>query len=224
MRHFRFSLALLALTLPALPAPAQETGRNPALAQPMPPQPPDPGTPLEPTAPPPPAAAAPVSAPALPSTRDTLYEALKRERDPVKARGIAGQIMSDMNGSGSPTVDLLMQWAAAAIKEKRNAAALDFLDQVTVLDPAYPEGWNRRATLHYAMGETRKSMADIAEVLRREPRHIGALAGMAAILTESGKDQLAIKAWQRYLDVYPADRDAQEAVAKLSEKLSGNRT
>jgi tetratricopeptide (TPR) repeat protein len=166
------------------------------------------------------AAAAPVAA----SPVDPLFEALKRERDPQKARGIASQIFSDLNDSGSATVNLLMQWATTAIKEKRNSAALDFLDQVTVLDPAYPEGWQRRATLHYTMGETRKSMADIAEVLRREPRHLGALAGMAGILTEAGKDELALKAWERYLEVYPADRDAQEAVTKLTEKIAGSRT
>jgi tetratricopeptide (TPR) repeat protein len=167
------------------------------------------------------AAAAPMAAT---KPVDPLFEALKRERDPQKARGIASQIFSDLNDSGSATVNLLMQWATTAMKEKRNGAALDFLDQVTMLDPAYPEGWQRRATLHYTMGETRKSMADIAEVLRREPRHLGALAGMAGILTEAGKDELALKAWERYLEVYPADRDAQEAVTKLTEKIAGSRT
>ncbi|TDK39379.1 hypothetical protein E2F50_04460 [Rhizobium deserti] len=167
------------------------------------------------------AAAAPMAAT---KPVDPLFEALKRERDPQKARGIASQIFSDLNDSGSATVNLLMQWATTAMKEKRNGAALDFLDQVIVLDPAYPEGWQRRATLHYTMGETRKSMADISEVLRREPRHLGALAGMAGILTEAGKDELALKAWERYLEVYPADRDAQEAVTKLTEKIAGSRT
>lgn len=152
-----------------------------------------------------------------------LFEALKRERDPQKARGIATQIATSMTDSGSPTVNLLMEWSSSAIKEKRNAAALDFLDRVTMLDPDYAEGWNRRATLHYVMGDARKSMADIAEVLKREPRHFGALAGMAAILGEAGKDELALKAWQDYLAIYPADRDAQEAVIKLSEKIAGSR-
>ncbi|WP_245480408.1 hypothetical protein [Neorhizobium sp. NCHU2750] len=155
---------------------------------------------------------------------DKLFEALKREPNAEKARNIAHQIIAEMNDSGSPTVNLLMQWSADAIKKKNNAAALDFLDRVTLIDPDYAEGWNRRATLHYAMGDSRKSMADIAEVLKREPRHFGALAGMAAILTEAGDDQLALKAWERYLDVYPADKDAQEAVDKLSEKIAGSRT
>ncbi|MEV4605557.1 hypothetical protein MRBLMR1_000487 [Neorhizobium sp. LMR1-1-1.1] len=155
---------------------------------------------------------------------DTLFEALKRERDPEKAKGIASQVIAEMNDSGSATVNLLMQWSEDAIKEKKNAAALDFLDRVTLLDPAFTEGWNRRATLHYTMGDQRKAMADIAEVLKREPRHFGALAGLAGILTEAGDDDMALKAWERYLNVYPADREAQEAVSKLSEKIAGNRT
>lgn len=212
MRYFRFSLPLLAATFVASSVFAQASSPGPAA--PAPSMAPQPANPI-----------VPASAPAKAANPlDPLFDALKRERDPAKAKGIASQIASNMADSGSATVNLLMQWAATAIKEKRNGAALDFLDQVTVLDPAYPEGWNRRATLHYTMGNTRKSMADIAEVLKREPRHFGALAGMAGILMESGKDQLALKAWEDYLAVYPADRDAQEAVAKISEKLAGNRT
>lgn len=207
MRYFRFSSLILAATFAASSTLAQTaTPAPPAVT----PQQADPAVPTS------------ASQPANPL--DPLFEALKRERDPDKARGIATQIMTDMNDSGSATVNLLMQWAATAIKEKRNAAALDFLDQVTLLDPAYPEGWNRRATLHYTMGNTRKSMADIAEVLKHEPRHFGAIAGMAGILMEAGKDQLALKAWEDYLAIYPADREAQEAVTKLSEKIAGNRT
>jgi len=205
MRYFRFSLPILAATFAASAALAQTTAPTPPAGQAKP--------------------VVPASVPAkAPNPLDPLFDALKRERDPEKAKGIASQIASDMADSGSATVNLLMQWSATAIKEKRNGAALDFLDQVTLLDPAYPEGWNRRATLHYTMGNTRKSMADIAEVLKREPRHFGALAGMAGILMEAGKDELALKAWEDYLAVYPADRDAQEAVSKLSEKLAGNRT
>ncbi|TNM62651.1 hypothetical protein [Aliirhizobium smilacinae] len=184
----------------------------------------------QPAEPPPTAVPQALAADANPSASstanpiDTLFDALKRERNPEKAKGIAGQIIAEMNDSGSATVNLLMQWSAESIKEKKNAAALDFLDRVTLLDPAFTEGWNRRATLHYTMGDRRKSMADIAEVLKREPRHFGALAGMAGILMEADEDDLALKAWERYLSVYPADRDAQEALSKLSEKIAGNRT
>lgn len=154
---------------------------------------------------------------------DALFAALKRERDPEAANKIAIEIISYWNASGSATVDLLMQWANSAINEKRNAAALDFLDQAIVLKPDYVAVWNQRATLHYTLGNYRKAMADINHVLAIEPRHFGALAGMAAILGEQGSDEMALKAWERYLEIYPADREAQDVVTKLSEKLAGSR-
>ncbi|MBX4907725.1 MULTISPECIES: hypothetical protein [Rhizobium] len=155
---------------------------------------------------------------------DQLFSQLKRERDPDKASSIANEIRLEWNDSGSATVNLLMQWADKAIEEKRNPAALDFLDEAIALKPDYAESWNRRATLNFVMGNYRKSMSDIEHVLDIEPRHFGALSGMAAILSNSGNDQLTLKAWERFLDIYPADRTAQEQVNMLAEKLAGNRT
>jgi tetratricopeptide (TPR) repeat protein len=155
---------------------------------------------------------------------DQLFASLKRERDPERAGIIADEIRMDWADSGSATINLLMQWADKAISEKRNAAAYDFLDQAIALKPDYAEAWNRRATLNYALGDYRKSMEDINQVLRLEPRHFGALAGMAAILGDNGNDQLTLKAWERFLEIYPADRAAQKQVDTLSEKLAGSRT
>ena len=155
---------------------------------------------------------------------DDLFTALKRERDADQAAAIANQIKLAWAQSGSATVDLLMQWADQAVADKRNPAAFDFLDQIIALKPDYAEGWNRRATLNYALGDYRKSMADIEQVLRLEPRHFGALAGMAAILGENGKDQQTLEVWQRFLTIYPASRAAQQQVDALTEKLAGSRT
>ncbi|MBX4927999.1 tetratricopeptide (TPR) repeat protein [Rhizobium binae] len=155
---------------------------------------------------------------------DQLFSQLKRERDPDKASSIANEIRLEWNDSGSATVNLLMQWADEAIEEKRNPAALDFLDEAIALKPDYAESWNRRATLNFVMGNYRKSMSDIEHVLNLEPRHFGALSGMAAILSNAGNDELTLKAWERFLDIYPAERTAQEQVNTLSEKLAGNRT
>ncbi|CZT33106.1 tetratricopeptide repeat protein [Rhizobium sp. 9140] len=155
---------------------------------------------------------------------DTLFAALKRERDAEKARGIAEQIRLEWQDSGSATVNLLMQWAAKAVADSKQPSALDLYDQVIALAPDYVEGWNQRATLHYQMSNYRKSMSDINRVLALEPRHFGALAGMAAILAASGKDELALRAWEQFLAVYPAERKAQEQVGELEEKLAGNRT
>lgn len=155
---------------------------------------------------------------------DQFFTDLKRARDPQEANGIANRIVAKLGESGSPTVNLLMEWADKAVAEKRNAAAFDFLDQAIVLEPDFVGAWNKRATLHFTLGSYRKSMEDINHVLTLEPRHFGALAGMAAILSESGSEEAALKAWQRYLEIYPADRQAQDVVSKLSEKMAGSRT
>ncbi|MVA50348.1 tetratricopeptide repeat protein [Agrobacterium vitis] len=155
---------------------------------------------------------------------DELLTQLKRERQPEAAKAIAAAVMADWSNSGSPTVNLLMQWADKAIKDKKNAAALDFLDQAIVLEPDYANGWGHRASLHYSQGNYRKAISDLNHVLAIEPRHFGALEMLANILAETGSDQKALEAWQRYLAIYPADRAAQKTVTELSEKLAGART
>jgi tetratricopeptide (TPR) repeat protein len=170
-------------------------------------------TPPEPEAVPSPARAA--------SHLDTLFGNLKRERNERAAERIASQIQDEWNESGSASIDLMMQWSQQAMAAQKFDIALDFLDQVTTLAPSYAEGWNRRATVHFMMHNFRKSMSDIDRTLRLEPRHFGALAGMAQIMTAKGNKQLALEAWQRVLTIYPMMRNAQDQVATLSEELAG---
>lgn len=158
-----------------------------------------------------------------PVTLDSLFSELKRERDEKLAKRISERIWAKWRDSGSATTNLLMQWADKAIAERKNGLAQDLLDQVVVLMPEFAEGWNRRATLSFMMGNHSKSMADINRVLSLEPRHFGAIAGMAAILSKSGHDQLELRAWEQILVVYPANRQAQKRVGELADRLAGDR-
>jgi tetratricopeptide (TPR) repeat protein len=115
----------------------------------------------------------------------------------------------------------MMQWAQHAMEQQKYDVALDFLDEVITLQPNYAEGWNRRATVNFMMSNYAKSMSDIDHTLALEPRHFGALSGMAQILKNTGKKELALKAYQRVLDIYPMMRSAQSEVATLSEELAG---
>jgi len=156
-----------------------------------------------------------------PSRLDNLFDRLKRERNEKAAERIAGNIWAEWMKSGSASIDLMMQWSNKASEEKKYDVALDFLDQIVTLQPDYPEGWNRRATVHFMMGNYAKSMADIEHTLRLEPRHFGALTGMAAILKETGRKELALDAYERALAVYPMMRDAQSEVSTLADELAG---
>ena len=152
---------------------------------------------------------------------DQLFAELKRERNDHAADRIARQIWQEWLDSGSATVDLLMQWSNDAIQAKKYPVALDFLDQIIALDPGYAEGWNRRATVHYMMGDYTMSMADIDKTLQLEPRHFGAIAGMAEILKDTGRKKLALRAYERVLQLYPMMRSAQSAVEALTQEMAG---
>jgi tetratricopeptide (TPR) repeat protein len=169
----------------------------------------------------PPAAATPPVAVTKQARLDQLFADLKRERNEKAAERIAGRIWGEWFQSGSASIDLMMQWSQKAMDDQKFDVALDFLDQVVTLQPAYAEGWNRRATVHYMMKNFGKSMSDIDRTLQLEPRHFGALSGLAQIMAATGHKQSALEAWQKVLAIYPMMRSAQDQVATLSEELAG---
>jgi tetratricopeptide (TPR) repeat protein len=169
------------------------------------------------------APATPSAATAQKARLDKLFADLKRERNDKAAERIAGNIWREWSDSGSASINLMMLWSQKAMEARKFGVALDFLDQVVTLDPTYAEGWNRRATVHYMMKSYGKSMADIDRTLRLEPRHFGALSGLAQIMADTDHTQAALDAWQRVLAVYPMMRSAQQQVSTLSEELAGER-
>ncbi len=169
----------------------------------------------------PPAATTPPVAVTKEARFDQLFADLKRERNEKAAERIAGRIWGEWFQSGSASIDLMMQWSQKAMDDQKFDVALDFLDQVVTLQPKYAEGWNRRATVHYMMRNFGKSMSDIDQTLQLEPRHFGALSGLAQIMAATGHKQSALEAWQKVLAIYPMMRSAQDQVATLSEELAG---
>ncbi|MDI6027825.1 hypothetical protein QBK99_16680 [Corticibacterium sp. UT-5YL-CI-8] len=153
---------------------------------------------------------------------DTLLKDLKRQRNERAAERIAARIQNRWAESGSASVDLMMGWAQKAMNERKFDVALDFLDQVVVLKPDYAEGWNRRATAHYLMNNFKMSMSDLDRTLQLEPRHFGALSGLARIMSENGDKELALQAWEKVLTIYPMMRSAQQEVSDITEDLTGS--
>jgi tetratricopeptide (TPR) repeat protein len=152
---------------------------------------------------------------------DTLFEALKIAPDAESAKAIEGRIWGVWMISGSDTCNLLMVRAKAAADEKDYDLAIKLLDAVVELKPNYVEGWNRRATVYYLMNDYGHSLADIREVLAREPRHFGALAGLGLILQELGDDRHALEAYRRALSINPHLEHVGETVKALREKVEG---
>ena len=89
------------------------------------------------------------------------------------------------------------------------------------MKPDFLEAWNRRATIYYIKKDFSRSLADIQEVLRREPRHFGALSGLGIILQEFGDDKRALDAFRRALAVHPRIERIPDLAKKLEEKVEG---
>jgi len=153
-----------------------------------------------------------------------LFSQLSRETKTGTAKSIVRRIWAKWTDSGSATVNALMNFAKQSMDKRKFAEAEDLLDQVVVLAPDYSEGWNRRATLYFLMRQYGKSIRDIEQTLRYEPRHFGALAGLGMILQQVGNNKKALATWYKLLEIYPANTQAQQAVIQLEENFTGKRS
>lgn len=152
---------------------------------------------------------------------DFLFGALKAAPDQESAKAVEARIWAVWTATPSDTAALLMARAKLAMDGKDVAVALKLLDAVIKLRPDYIEAWNRRATIHYLQNDYRRSMEDIRQVLIREPRHFGALAGLGMIMQETGDDKHALDAFRKALAINPHLERVPDLVKSLAEKVEG---
>jgi tetratricopeptide (TPR) repeat protein len=152
---------------------------------------------------------------------DFLFGALKAAPDEVSAKAVEAKIWAIWLQTPSDTAALLMARAKAAIDAQQGDIALKLLDATIKLRPDYVEAWNRRATLYYLRNDYGRSLADIQQVLVREPRHFGALAGLGMIMQDLGDDKRALEAFRKALAVNPHLDKVPDLVKTLTEKVEG---
>jgi tetratricopeptide (TPR) repeat protein len=153
--------------------------------------------------------------------RAEIYGRLAASRDADETEGLIGLLAASYSRSESPTVDLLLQRAHQAIEAQDYDAAGKILDAAVTFMPDEPEPWNARATLRFLDDDYDGSMADIAQTLKREPRHIGALMGMATILKARDRKKEALEVYERVLAIAPHWKDAETAADRLRAEIAG---
>lgn len=152
---------------------------------------------------------------------EDLFARLAASTDPAESEGLVLAIDRLQLESGSSTGDLLMARVLAAMGNHDFPIARALLDKLVVLRPEWAEAWNKRATVRFLMDDEKGSMADIARVLVLEPRHVGALAGMAMILERGGFRDDALRAYGRALEIAPHLPSLRAAVDRLTAATKG---
>ena len=134
---------------------------------------------------------------------DDLFARLKVSTNAFEAAAIEGLIWKVWIHRGAAEVDQDMTLGIFAMGEGDLKVSLSHFDKIVRRDPGFAEGWNKRATVYYLMGQFDASVADIRKTLSLEPRHFGALSGMGLIYDALGKTDAAIKVWRKALEINP---------------------
>jgi len=147
-----------------------------------------------------------------------LIAALRDADDVVRALA-EHSVWQVWSRSGDPQVDALFQIGLEQMQRGAGPAAIETFGQIISRKPDFAEGWNKRATVYFLMGEYAKSLKDCDEVIKRNPSHFGALAGYGQIYLRLNQPERALDYFQRALTVNPNLAGVEAAIEALKQEL-----
>jgi tetratricopeptide (TPR) repeat protein len=152
---------------------------------------------------------------------DDLLTRLAQTTDEGEAGRIQAELEIEWSKSDSPTIDLLARRGNEALEMGDAAAAVEHFTALIDHAPDHLAGYDGRAAAYYMTGDIGPALADIAFVLNREPRHFGALTGLAVILEESEDYPRALAAYRAAAALHPHLAEVNDAIARLEKQLEG---
>jgi tetratricopeptide (TPR) repeat protein len=153
-----------------------------------------------------------------------LFRRLQSASDAAEARALEQRIWRVWLEADDAGLNRLMQQGIAAIQSRQYATALQAFDRMVEQAPEFAEGWNKRATVHFLMGNWRASVRDIQQTLALEPRHFGALFGLGLIYDALEQPAAALRSFEATLALNPHSESTREKVEELREQLRGSPT
>jgi tetratricopeptide (TPR) repeat protein len=121
--------------------------------------------------------------------------------------------------SGDAETDHLLQIGIEQMGRHEGPAAVSTFTAVIQRRPDFAEGWNKRATVYFLMGEYEKSLQDCDEVMKRNPSHFGALAGYGQIYLQLDQPARALPYFRKALRVNPNLRGVAQIIPQLERAL-----
>lgn len=148
-----------------------------------------------------------------------LFDALGKAGNVPEALALETMIWAIWSETGDHELDLLLEGGAIAMNHEDFDTALNDFNELIKRAPNFAEGWNKRATLYFLMGNYQASLADIGHTLALEPRHFGALAGLGLVNLELDNDEAALDAFQRVLKIDPMNPAARINVEAVKQRI-----
>ena len=165
-------------------------------------------------------AAAPAMADQNDPRLNDLFARLQKTDNRLEAETLENLIWGIWYSSEDAEVNRLMDRGEQAMQRQDMRTAIGAFTKIIEIAPDFAEGWNRRATALYLIGEYEASRADVAETLAREPRHFGALSGTGLIDQAEDRGEEAIQAWEKALEVNPNMPSVQQNIEEMKAKLA----
>lgn len=131
------------------------------------------------------------------------------------------QIRSVLRETGSESLNFLLERGYAALAHGDFEVAVEHFTALTDHAPDFAEGFNGRATTYFNLGLYGPSVSDIAIVLSLEPRHFGALIGLARILEDSEKPKQALEVYRQVALIHPNQPQVAKAIERLDAMVGG---
>ncbi|HEV8391033.1 MAG TPA: tetratricopeptide repeat protein [Dongiaceae bacterium] len=148
-----------------------------------------------------------------------LFETLRTAPSPEAASDVEDQIWAIWVKSGDASLDQVLEVGSRAMAIGDTNTALKIFDAIVQKAPNFAEGWNKRATVHYMMGNYEASLADIGRTLELEPHHFGALAGLGLVNIGLDRDEAALDAFERVLKVDPQSQSAKQNIEIVKQRI-----
>ena len=142
-----------------------------------------------------------------------------RDSDPL-VRDLAESAMWQVwSRSGDPAIDRLFARGLEQMQARQGEEAVETFSEIIRRRPEFAEGWNKRATVYYLLGEYKKSLADCDEVMKRNPYHFGALSGYGMIYMQLDQPAQALEYFERALRVNPNLESTRQTIEILKTLL-----
>jgi tetratricopeptide (TPR) repeat protein len=151
---------------------------------------------------------------------NNLFKKLNETENQDEIRNLISDIWNIWYEVDDPKVIEYFEKGIQAMNLRNYPLAIRFFNNLIEEDPNFAEGWNKRATVHFMLGNFDESMNDIIKTLELEPRHFGALDGMGLIFIHQGQFQEAIEVYDKMLEIFPFSTKTMDKKERIQSFIS----